>query len=126
MQEIRLEATDTTPAVTFDPQDGVLQLSGRSIPENATRFYYPLLDWLKEYSSNPAPNTQLDFYLEYINSISQKMVVEILHIAKEMRESEHPVEILWRHDRDDEEMQEEGEVFSQKFDLDITIMAVEE
>ena len=126
MQEVVLDATDSTPQVKFDPNSGVLQLSGRSIPENATRFYYPLLDWLNEYAGAPAEKTQFDFYLEYINSISQKMVLEILSVAQSMKDNDKNVEICWRFDEDDEEMQEEGEVFARKFEMDILFIAVPE
>lgn len=124
MQVVVLDATDSTPKVMFDPSTGILQLSGRSIPENATRFYYPLLDWLNEYANSPAEKTQFDFYLEYINSISQKMVLEILSIAQKMKNDSKSIEICWRYDEDDEEMQEEGEVFARKFEMDIQFIAV--
>jgi hypothetical protein len=126
MEVITLEATESTPKILFDHQTGELRLSGRSIPENATRFYYPLLDWLNEYAESPAEQTKFEFYLEYINSISQKMVLEILNIAQRMRQNSKSISIVWRYDEDDDEMLEEAQVFAQKFELEIQIIPVPE
>ena len=126
MEVITREATESTPKILFDHQTGDLRLSGRSIPENATRFYYPLLDWLNEYAQKPADQTKFEFYLEYINSISQKMVLEILNIAQRMRQESQNITIVWRYDEDDDEMLEEAQVFAQKFELDIQIIPVPE
>lgn len=72
MEKIFRAATDNTPLVNFNQIDGLIELKGRSIPENAAEFYFPLLEWLNRYIQNPSKHTHFVFYLEYINSISQK------------------------------------------------------
>jgi hypothetical protein len=37
-----LSATDTTPAVTFDPARNLLRFAGESYPEDVTAFYHPV------------------------------------------------------------------------------------
>lgn len=124
MEALRLAATDSTPEVTLDAMEGMIELKGRSIPENASSFYLPIIDWLTHYTEHPSSKTTFNFYLEYINSISQKMLVDIFHKAEELRSSGKNIEINWMFDEDDEEMLEEGEVFNSKFNLEMNLKPV--
>lgn len=121
MDSIILPSSETSPAVHFDAALGRIELSGRSIPEDASAFYFPLLDWLERYSENPAPKTHFVFYLEYINSISQKMLIDIFLKAQKMVKSGKEVSIVWYYDEEDEEMYEEGSVFRNKLELPMEI-----
>jgi hypothetical protein len=125
MDSIILSSSETSPAVHFDAALGRIELSGRSIPEDASAFYFPLLDWLEHYSESPAPKTQFVFYLEYINSISQKMLIDIFLKAQKMVKSGQDVNIVWYYDEEDEEMYEEGSVFRNKLELPMEIKVKE-
>ena len=46
MENLTLEGTPKTPTVSFSKDAGVLEIKGRSIPENSIEFYKPLLDWI--------------------------------------------------------------------------------
>ena len=59
MEPIIVEGTPKTPAVKFDAEAGILEIKGRSIPENAIEFYRPLVDWLEAYAKNPFKRTQV-------------------------------------------------------------------
>lgn len=124
MEKIFRPATENTPLVHFDPAAGVIELKGRSIPENAAEFYFPLLEWLNNYSQAPLKHTHFIFYLEYINSISQKMLADIFLKAQNIKANGSTVEVTWQFDEEDEEMFEEGKVFSSKFNLPISFVAV--
>ena len=41
MENLTLEGSAKTPTVSFDSENGVLELKGRSIPENSIEFYKP-------------------------------------------------------------------------------------
>ena len=49
MESLQLEGNPKTPTVNFDPETGLFELKGRSIPENSIDFYKPLIDWLDRY-----------------------------------------------------------------------------
>jgi hypothetical protein len=121
MENIRIEATDNTPFVNFDATKGFIELSGRSIPEDASAFFFPLIDWLSGYNQNPKDKTVFHFYLEYINSISQKMLIDIFLKACELKNAGHNLEIVWFYDEEDEEMHDEGSVFRNKLNLPIEL-----
>ena len=124
MKLLTLEATESTPEITFDPECGKLVIRGRSIPENATHFYYPILDWLNEYVEHPHDVTQLDLYLEYLNSISHKMLIEIFNRAQRLHDDNQKIQVNWFYDQDDDQMLEEGQVWSRKYAFDMQFQAV--
>ena len=70
MGKINLEGTNKTPKITFNEEDGLLELKGRSIPENSIEFYKPLVDALDKYSSASKPATTVNVQLEYFNTSS--------------------------------------------------------
>ncbi|MBX7095023.1 MAG: DUF1987 domain-containing protein [Flavobacteriales bacterium] len=120
MDLIRIPATDTTPFVLLDPSNQRIEMVGRSIPEDAAAFYFPILDWLDKYIANSPGKTHFEFYLEYINSISQKMLIDIFLRAAKLRESGKEIEIVWNYDEEDEEIYDEGMMFKQKLNLPVT------
>jgi hypothetical protein len=69
-QNIFIEAGHNTPEVNFNSSTGKLALTGKSIPENATRIFSPLIDWIREYVKNPQERTNLHLDLEYFNTAS--------------------------------------------------------
>ena len=125
MENLTLEGSAKTPTVNFDGDNGVLELKGRSIPENATSFYKPFLDWIEEYRLEPQPETTLTFFLDYLNSISQKIVYDILDRCTEI-EKKSKVKVVWKYLEDDEEIMDEGTVFKSKVGLDFVLEEVPE
>ena len=45
-----IEPTAKTPQIDLNPITGELILSGRSIPENASKIYENILNWVTEYA----------------------------------------------------------------------------
>ena len=87
VKNIYIEKTPKTPEVDFNQQTGDLILDGRSIPENASKLYEPLLDWIGEYVKSPKLTTNLRLKLEYFNTASSiwlaKMVNTLSKIDKQ-------------------------------------------
>jgi len=57
MDPYHLPATDKTPTVRFIPAEGLLEIAGCSIHENADRFFRPLLERVAAYAREPMPET---------------------------------------------------------------------
>ncbi len=66
------------PTFDFNPNSGILGISGRSFPENTVGVYLPLLEWLDTYVQNAAPETCIKFNLDYFNSSTYKAFLNIL------------------------------------------------
>ena len=77
MEPIIIEGTPKTPSVSFNAKEGILDIKGRSIPENSIEFYKPLVDWLEQYSGNPAAKTKVNIHLEYFNTSSSKCILDV-------------------------------------------------
>jgi hypothetical protein len=81
-----IKETIKTPRVSFDRSSGELSLTGRSIPENATKFYEPLVHWAEEYKKSPSLTTNLRLNLEYFNSSSTLWIARLIKTLSGIRE----------------------------------------
>lgn len=113
MNKINLEAKSDTPKIIFDPENDIFEISGRSLPEDATVFYDPIIEWLKNYARNPLSKTIIQFKLNYFNTASSKMLLDILLIFEDMKEDGKDVLVKWFYPIDDEDMQEAGEEYDE-------------
>jgi hypothetical protein len=109
MESLLIEGTPKTPNVTFEPEKGLLEIKGRSIPENSIEFYKPLVDWLEEYAQKPSNKTQVNVHLEYFNTSSSKCILDVFKKLETIHKNKYEVQINWYYEEDDEDMLEAGE-----------------
>ncbi len=110
METLRIEGSSKTPDVNFDPEKGVVEIKGRSIPENSIEFYKPLIDWLNEYSEKPQTSTEVNIQLEYFNTSSSKCILDLFKKMEQINEADNSnIKINWYYESDDEDMLEAGE-----------------
>ncbi|MCC5946603.1 MAG: DUF1987 domain-containing protein [Bernardetiaceae bacterium] len=113
MDIINLEGTEDTPKVLLDKANETFEVSGRSLPEDAAEFYQPIIEWLDAYSENPNPSTPFMFKLEYFNTASSKLILDILSKLEDIEGTS----IVWYFHEDDEDMEEAGEEFSELVEI---------
>jgi hypothetical protein len=108
MKNIILVPTSSTPEVRFTT-DGRLYMEGRSLPENVTKFFDPLIAWVKELTTEVV---KMDLKLEYLNSASSKKLLEIL---RTLDSNVHIKEFIinWHYESDDEDALENGEILEE-------------
>ena len=75
METIKIQGTEDTPKVILDKENELMEISGRSLPEDVTAFYEPILNWLNEYSESPNKKTIFNFKLVYFNTASSKLLI---------------------------------------------------
>ncbi len=112
MEVIKIVGTDDTPSVTLDADNDIFEISGRSLPEDVSAFYEPILDWLERYAENTNPKTIFNFKLVYFNTASSKMLLDILLKLEEMYEGGKDVLVRWHFPEDDEDMEEAGQEYA--------------
>lgn len=117
METIKIMGTDDTPTVILDAENEIFEISGRSLPEDVTAFYDPILNWLDDYSASPHEKTIFTFKLVYFNTASSKLLLDILMKLEQMNEDGHDVLVRWYYPEDDEDMQEAGEEYSDIVDV---------
>jgi len=115
------KAEEDTPYVKLS-EDGKISIEGRSMPENVTVFYDPIIDWVKEYAKNPSEVTEVFVFLYYTNSCSFKSINTLL---KELKKSEDKtkIEVVWYYEEDDQSMKETGEDMQSLVGLPFTFHA---
>ena len=109
MEPISIEGTPKTPTVKFDSGQGILEIKGRSSPENSVEFYKPLVNWLKEYAMGPGDRTIVNIQLEYFNTGSSKCILEIFKKLESIYKSKHEVLVNWHYQEHDDGIMEAGE-----------------
>jgi len=111
MEKINIKETDTTPIVVLDKENGIFKFEGKTLPENVTVFYQPIIDWFTEYIENPNPETIIDLKLEYINTASSKALFSLFLKLEEIAKKGFDIKIKWYYADDDEDMKDVGEEY---------------
>jgi SiaC family regulatory phosphoprotein len=106
MKDLVIKETEKTPSVALST-NGVLKIEGRSIPEDAARFFKPLLDWTKEFTSN---EIRVDIKLEYFNTSSSKFILEMLRLLENNPENSN-ILVNWFYEEGDLDVLESGQYF---------------
>jgi len=104
-----IQKTLNTPLIKFD--DGVLVISGRSIPENAISFFEPLFKFIADYTKKPFPITEVNVLLEYANSSTNRSLMTVFTLLEKIYENGSNVTINWYFENGDELMLELGNDF---------------
>jgi len=104
---MNIEKTSITPEVKF--ADGILEISGRSVPKHGISFYAPIKEAIEKYCLAPSLLTTVKITLEYFNTTSSKALLDIFKIFERLKKAGHDVRIEWYYEEDDQEMLEYGE-----------------
>lgn len=115
-----IKGTTKTPEVDFS--SGVIQLSGRSIPEDAVSFYQPLIRWVSNYIENPEKFTKVNFRIEYINSGSNRFIFAIFKLLDECYIKGHDISITWYYEEDDDTIRGLGKDFQSLLKVPIKLV----
>lgn len=113
MEILNLEGTEDTPKIILDKKNGIFEISGRSLPEDSAEFYRPVLEWIEQYGAEANPATEFVFKLEYFNTASSKLILDVLSALEDIKS----MKILWYFHEDDEDMEEAGQEFSELVEI---------
>lgn len=111
MENLFIEGTKKTPQIDFRT-NGHLIFKGRSIPEDPSKFYELLYNWIENYSLNPHTETFVEIELEYFNSGTSKALLHILKLIAELKNKGSNVKFRWIYEAGDEDIHERGEYYS--------------
>jgi hypothetical protein len=110
MTQINIKATDKTPSIEGNTSDGTLKISGKSLPENPREFYKPFSEWLNDFFETPADKVEVILDIEYFNTSTSNLLVELLRGMAELSKSKD-VKVIWRFEEDDLDMEDVGNDF---------------
>lgn len=121
MSELKIASTHNTPEITFDRKANEFWIKGLSKPEEPLDFYTPVLEWLQNMDA-PTEQVAFNFKLDYFNSSSNKLILELLRVL----DAKGNVEVLWHYDKMDEAMLDAAEDYMEQVDLPIKLLPYED
>jgi hypothetical protein len=117
MERLQVTATKDTPQIILDKGADTFEIKGRSFPEDAYPVFSKVISWVNEYARNPNPRTKFVVNLEYLNTASSRVFIEMFQILKEIP----GVEVIWCFAEGDDDMHEAGEQFAQVIEMPFTL-----
>ena len=124
MENLKIDATNYTPEIVLNAEEGTISLVGKSYPENTFEFYKPVMEWLEEYfEGDGTDNTVVNMEIIYFNSSSSKLFFDLFDLLEEAS-ANNAIEINWIYDEENESALEAGEDFIEDFeDLKINLVS---
>ena len=122
MENLQIEETKCTPFINGDV-NGALNIKGNCFPENSLTFFETINKWM-DALPNDLSSFVMDCELNYIASSS------VMHIFKLMQKAEErfpvdKIEIKWKFEIDDEDIEKLGEEFNNLTKSEIKLIPVE-
>ena len=112
VEKLVIRPTRITPLVYFDPDRALLELRGKSSPENSIQFYKRLLIALERYAHFGSKDIVANFKFEYFNTSSSKCLFDAFKRLVKVRQKGMNLTINWYYEEYDEDMLEAGEDYS--------------
>ena len=107
MENLSILPSDRTPEIELDCEAQTLKFSGESYPENAARFFDPVIKWIEEFIGAGNDRTIVaDFELTMFNSSTAKFLMNIFDILDHGAASEQSVTLNWRFHESNDIIQE--------------------
>lgn len=119
MDKLRIESRNDTPEIIADGDNGLFEISGKSLPEDAIEFFKPLEDYVRTYIENPRSRTVVNLRPIYLNSSSSKKILDVIHLFEELQDSGAEVEVNWINTTGDQDIVDEGIEFTHMTSLHI-------
>jgi hypothetical protein len=113
MKTLHIEESMNSPRISLDAKNSLLEIEGKSYPENANEHYKETVTWIKEYFSQ-AKTCTLEIKLNYYNSTTSQILFNIFTTIAQSEDSK--VVINWYYDAEDENGMEELEDFEEEFE----------
>ena len=108
---MKIKETEDTPNVILE--NGIFEISGKSMPENVVSFYKPILDEIEKYNSS----IDINIKLVYFNTSSSKMIMDLLIKFETVLNNGNNVKVKWFYNIDDDDMKEAGEEYADLVDI---------
>ena len=117
MEEYFLEATDKTPEIHL--KDGLVAISGRSIPEDPNKVFRTAHQWVMQYVKRPALRTEVRIQIEYCDTGSTNNIFNIMTKLVKCRNSNYNIEMVfnWFYEKDDDEVLELGKFMESQLNV---------
>lgn len=118
MNNLVIEKTISTPYINFNYNARKLTVLGESFPENAAKFYEPVMKWIKSYIEEiEEEKTKVEFEIIYFNSSTSKIFMMLFNLFDEEVEKGKNISIDWIASEENETAIECGEEFKEDLEF---------
>ena len=113
LDNLYFKASEGTPEIDF--KKGSLTIKGNSFPEDAVRFWTPMINWIDSYTesdlvSEANQETVLNCMVSYFNTGSRPFILTIVKQLNEMAREGHKVTVNWYYEDDLDEIMDDGDL----------------
>lgn len=120
--KIIIEETDVSPKVTIDPENGLYEIVGWAMPEDAYTFFHPIFFRLRKLLLNKENKVTLNIKLEYFNTSTAKMFLDFFEEIENDIDSASNFNINWHYKKEDLEMLQQGKDFAEFTTIPFTMI----
>lgn len=124
--QLLIKPTAQTPYIRYSNDTATFEMKGRSIPEDVSGFYLPVMQWFNFITQRHLPAFKAVFLLEYFNTHSSRILLELLRKMEKMQENGCSIEVNWYFEEEDDEMKDFGEDLEKITGLPIRLRGLEE
>lgn len=122
---LSLEATQFSPSVNADWEQGCLRMSGESYPENTYEFFAQVIGWTEKFLSTNAVPLTLELHLSYLNTSSIRAMIDIFDLLQDASLEGKSVSVRWMYDSRNPRASELGEEFKEDYTFPFDIVALD-
>jgi len=123
MEIYKVSGNESTPDICLDQNRGIFIFNGRSLPENASSIYLPVITWFDEYIKKPNDETLLDIRFDYINSSSIKQLAKLFVLLENIITKGGKVQVWWHFAAEDPDTKAYGEHLSKLVSYPIVLVS---
>lgn len=124
MEGYFIRSSRVTPSVYFNPKKGLLDMRGKSSPENPLSFYNYIYDSLDQFAGEEYTSMTTNIAFEYFNTSSSKCLYIFLKKLAWIDQLGKKMIVNWFYEEGDEDMKEAGEDLSCFFDIKFNFIEV--
>lgn len=117
LENLEFKGTRDTPEIVFDQIHNRFEISGNSLPEDSSKFFTPIFDWIEKYIQDPNKSTHLICRFEYFNSSSAKMIYQLFIELEKIKETGNEIKISWYFESGDKLIEEKGLEYQSILDI---------
>lgn len=124
MDKLIINSTEATPQVNFDPENGLLEIEGKLIPEDVGNFFAPIFEWIEHFSPDKKQLIVVRFCLFYYNTSSSKRIFNMMKKFDTLYLQGANLKIRWEYEEGDEDSIQEGQDYKTFLKIPFEIVKV--
>jgi hypothetical protein len=106
---LTINKTPRTPLIQLDGDQGIFLIEGILLPEDAPKFFEPVMNYCTDYLMGPVPTTVINLKLEYFNTASSRVLYSLLKKFDEATSTS--TQVKWYYEEDDEDLKDACDEF---------------